>query len=88
MQSKVPYIAIRTQTCCCFKTTKTKRADMSDQENKKWYENTGLVLFLIIIFPPVGLYIIWKTLDVERSTKWYIIIVFTALVIVLYFLIH
>ncbi|GEC78152.1 hypothetical protein [Flavobacterium aquatile] len=52
---------------------KTKNTSNFNQEshstNNKWYEKTGLVIFLCIIFFPVGLYALWKNSSIAKGWK-------------------
>lgn len=35
--------------------------DPSQQNNKKWHEKTGWIIFFLIVFFPIGLFLMWKS---------------------------
>ncbi len=41
-----------------------------DRNKKSWYESKAVVIFLIILFYPVGLYGMWKSSRFSGKTKW------------------
>lgn len=47
----------------------TSRNNFNNQENKPWYEKTGLVIFLCVIFFPVGIYALWKNTAIPKFLK-------------------
>lgn len=57
--------------------------ETSDQKKSEWYENKALVVVLLVVFFPVGLYAIWKNTEFSDKTKWIVtgIIAFLVLVI-------
>jgi hypothetical protein len=40
------------------------------EQNKKWYQKTPWIIALIIIFFPVGLYLMWKYASWNPKIKW------------------
>src|SRR6185437_416431 len=42
---------------------------MENSSQKKWYDNTGLVVVLCILFFPVGLYALWKSSVISKGWK-------------------
>lgn len=43
----------------------------SDQREKRnWYDNKTLIVVLLILFFPVGLYALWKNRDFSKNAKW------------------
>ncbi len=39
------------------------------KQEKKWYQKTGWIIALLIVFFPVGLYLMWKYTDWRKNTK-------------------
>ena len=39
------------------------------EQQKKWYQKTWGIIVLFIIFPPIGLYFLWKSDDYSQKTK-------------------
>jgi hypothetical protein len=52
------------------KNAKNTKQNFQDSEEKPWFEKTGLVLFLCIIFFPVGLYALWKNSSISKFWKY------------------
>jgi hypothetical protein len=42
---------------------------MELENSKRWYNKTGLVILLIIVFFPVGLYALWKNETIAKGVK-------------------
>ena len=40
------------------------------ETQKKWYQQTGWVIALCILFFPVGLFLLWKNPFMSKSLKW------------------
>lgn len=39
-------------------------------DGKKWYQKTGWIIALLILFFPVGLFLMWKYTDWKKPVKW------------------
>ncbi len=51
------------------------------ETKRKWYQKTGVIIVLLILFFPVGLYLMWKHASWNKMTKWIVTGVFAFLVI-------
>jgi len=47
--------------------------------NEKWYQKTLFIILLLILFFPVGLFLMWKYANWKPKTKWIITGVFIAI---------
>jgi hypothetical protein len=54
---------------------------MENQSNLKWYQKTSGVIVLLILFFPVGLYLMWKNELWSKQTRWIVTGVFALMVI-------
>jgi hypothetical protein len=43
---------------------------MMNTDEKKWYDKTWLVILLVLLLPPVGLYGLWKNGVIETQWKY------------------
>jgi len=50
--------------------------------NKKWYEKTGWIIALLILFFPAGLFLMWKYTNWNKTVKWVVTGVFAFFVLV------
>ena len=50
--------------------------------NKKWYQKTWGIVALLILFFPVGLYLMWKHASWNKTAKWIVTGVFAFFVLV------
>lgn len=51
------------------------------EHSKKWYEKTGWIIVLLILFFPVGLFLMWKYTEWNKKVKWGITGLFAILLI-------
>lgn len=51
-------------------------------EKKKWYQSTGGIIALLILFFPVGLYLMWKHATWNKTVKWIVTGVFAFIIFV------
>jgi len=49
---------------------------------KKWYQKTGGIIVLLVLFFPVGLYLMWKHTSWNKTVKWIVTGFFAFLVLV------
>lgn len=49
---------------------------------KKWYQSTGGIIALLILFFPVGLYLMWKHAAWNKTVKWVVTGVFAFFILV------
>lgn len=54
---------------------------METATKQKWYEKTWLVILLLIVFFPVGLYALWKNTSISKPWKIIVTVFFAILVI-------
>jgi hypothetical protein len=54
---------------------------MSDQQKALWYDNNFIVIILLIIFFPIGLYGLWKNKKISKNVKIIVSIFFGLLII-------
>jgi len=52
------------------------------ETKKKWYQKTGGIIALLVLFFPVGLYLMWKHASWNKTVKWGVTGVFAFLVLV------
>ena len=52
------------------------------ETKKKWYQSTGGIIALLILFFPVGLYLMWKHADWNKAAKWVVTGIFGLLILV------
>ena len=45
--------------------------------NDKWYQNPVVIIILLFIFFPSGIYLMWKYTNLEKKNKWIFSILFT-----------
>lgn len=45
------------------------QANFQDPDHKKWYQKTGWIIALLILFFPVGLFLMWKYTNWKKSIK-------------------
>jgi type IV secretory pathway VirB10-like protein len=50
--------------------------------NKKWYEKTGWIIALLILFFPAGLFLMWKYTNWNKTVKWVVTGIFAFFVLV------
>ncbi len=48
---------------------------------KKWYQTTGGISLLLILFFPVGIYLMWKYANWNKVVKWVVTIFFALIVL-------
>ncbi|MBO5934043.1 MAG: DUF4236 domain-containing protein [Clostridia bacterium] len=67
-------------------TTKTKNSQGSTEtmssSNKKWYQKTGYIILLLVLFFPVGLFLMWKYTNWGKKVKIAISVIFALLFII------
>lgn len=49
--------------------------------NKKWYKNPIAIIALLILFFPIGLFLMWKYANWNKAVKWVVTGVFALLVV-------
>jgi hypothetical protein len=49
------------------------------ENKKKWYQKTGGIIFWLIVFFPVGLYLMWKHANWHKTAKWVVTAVYALL---------
>ncbi len=49
-------------------------------ETKKWYQTTGGIILFLLLFFPVGLYLMWKHATWNKTAKWIVTAVFAFFV--------
>jgi hypothetical protein len=54
---------------------------MENQTNLKWYQKPSGTIILLILFFPVGLYLMWKNKLWTKNTRWIVTGVFALFVI-------
>ena len=54
---------------------------MENSNNLKWYQKPGMITALIIIFAPVGIYLMWKNNLWSKKIRW-VVTIFIALVFI------
>lgn len=52
------------------------------EAKKKWYQSTGWIIALLILFFPVGLFLMWKYTNWNKAVKWVVTGVFAFAVLV------
>lgn len=57
----------------------TPQANFQDPDHKKWYQKTGWIIALLILFFPVGLFLMWKYTNWKKPVKGII----TALILII-----
>ncbi len=62
--------------------TETKPNISSTTSDEKWYEKTGVIILMLILFFPIGLYLMWKYNKTWSTTTKVIISVFFGLVFI------
>lgn len=55
------------------------QANFQDPDHKKWYQKTGWIIALLILFFPVGLFLMWKYTNWKKPVKGII----TALILII-----
>nr|DAR08644.1 MAG TPA: DNA methyl phosphotriester repair domain protein [Caudoviricetes sp.] len=55
------------------------QANFQDPDHKKWYQKTGWIIALLILFFPVGLFLMWKYTNWKKPIKGII----TALILII-----
>ncbi|KKQ73706.1 MAG: Surface lipoprotein-related protein [Candidatus Woesebacteria bacterium GW2011_GWB1_38_5b] len=55
---------------------------METQQVKKWYQKTGGIIALLVLFFPIGLFLMWKYADWGNKTKWIITSAFGLLFVI------
>ena len=45
------------------------QANFQDPDHKKWYQKTGWIIALLILFFPVGLFLMWKYTNWKKTVK-------------------
>lgn len=55
------------------------QSNFQDPDHKKWYQKTGWIIALLILFFPVGLFLIWKYTNWKKPVKGII----TALILII-----
>lgn len=74
----ISYVQSKGGSTSSKKTTKRKGTTMSQNNfknsgpGKKWYQKTGWIIILLILFFPVGLFLMWKYTDWKKPIKWII----------------
>lgn len=56
-------------------------AEQATPPQKKWYQKTGGVILFLVIFFPVGLYLMWKHANWSKTVKWVITVIIALIVI-------
>ncbi|MFH1710337.1 MAG: hypothetical protein ABH860_04610, partial [bacterium] len=49
---------------------------MVNGKQKKWHETNTAIILALIIFPPAGIYLLWKS-DWDQRRKWWLTGIFT-----------
>lgn len=57
----------------------TPQTNFQDPDHKKWYQKTGWIIALLILFFPVGLFLMWKYTNWKKPVKGII----TALILII-----
>ena len=47
-------------------------SQINNQHKPKWYQTEGGIIALLILFFPVGLYLMWQYPEWSKKTKWII----------------
>lgn len=53
----------------------------NNRDNKKWYQKTGWIIAWLILFFPVGLFLMWKYADWKKSVKGIVSALFAFIII-------
>ena len=53
-----------------------------EEQEKKWYEKTEWIYILVILFWPVGLYLLWTNKEIPKKNKLIMSGIFLALLII------
>ena len=56
--------------------------ETAEVKKKKWYQTTGGIIALLILFFPAGLYLMWKHAGWSKKVKWGITGVFAVLFLI------
>jgi len=59
--------------------TPTNPSDKTDSLSKKWYDKNGILIALLILFWPVGLYALWKRKMTSKGKKIFISVIVCGL---------
>ncbi|MUV36855.1 hypothetical protein JNUCC1_00659 [Lentibacillus sp. JNUCC-1] len=54
---------------------------LEDHTQKKWYEKTWAIVLLLILFWPIGLFLVWRFSDWTKATKTTVTIITSGLVV-------
>lgn len=52
------------------------------ETKKKWYQTTGGIIALLILFFPVGLFLMWKHATWNKTTKWIVTGIFAFFILI------
>lgn len=63
------YKASQTVNKVSSNSNQNSRNNFENGEEKPWYEKTGLVILLCVLFFPVGLYALWKNSTISKFWK-------------------
>lgn len=79
-------LSYSTTSGCKSKKSKTKKAERSVEtmstSNKKWYMKTGYIILLLMLFFPVGIFLMWKYTGWNKYVK-----IVVSVVVSLFFII-
>ena len=53
----------------------------SANNNHKWYKGNGAIIALLILFFPVGLFLMWKYARWNKVVKWVLTVIFAIFVL-------
>lgn len=59
-----------------------KETKMENDNREKWYQKKWGIIFWLILFFPLGLFLMWKHSDWSKKTKWIITGIFVFLILV------
>jgi hypothetical protein len=62
-----------------YNTLRNKNKSMESQTPEKWYENTVLVIVLLVLFFPIGLLLMWFKTQWLKPVKWIITALFALI---------
>lgn len=63
------YKASQTINKVSSNSNQNSKNNFESEEEKPWYEKTGLVILLCVLFFPVGLYALWKNSSISKFWK-------------------
>lgn len=64
----------------CVTIKKNLLVETTMENKKKWYQKTLVILALLVFFFPIGLFLMWKYANWNKSTKWIITGIIASLI--------